>query len=218
MSLMTRLSVVGLVLAVGIGSAMLFRKDKPEAVDGAHKSPDALLLRKSPSSASSPKATVVSDADRSSNKPPTEVSVLRRDTPGASTQPKTLPPPEIENTFARPFVPSRSNEAAKEPEPRDHEVLRPLPATSEDRDSRAESGDPPGPRVRIVVDGDSLRSLAKRYLGDSDRYMEIYEANRDVLTSPDLLVIGMKLKIPTAKPQPITEKTSPAKPKMVPIK
>lgn len=51
-------------------------------------------------------------------------------------------------------------------------------------------------RTHRVTDGDSLQALAERYLGSADRYLEIYEANRDVLTSPQLLPIGAELRIP----------------------
>lgn len=47
-----------------------------------------------------------------------------------------------------------------------------------------------------VVDGDTLSKLAQRYLGSADRYMQLYDANRDILGSPDLLPIGSVLKIP----------------------
>jgi nucleoid-associated protein YgaU len=52
------------------------------------------------------------------------------------------------------------------------------------------------PRMHIVVDGDSLERLASRYLSDPRRGREIYELNRDKLSSPDLLPIGVELKIP----------------------
>lgn len=56
---------------------------------------------------------------------------------------------------------------------------------------------PPAKFVRHkIIDGDTLPSLAKRYLGDKDRYREIFEVNRDVLSSPELLPIGRQLKIP----------------------
>jgi hypothetical protein len=46
--------------------------------------------------------------------------------------------------------------------------------------------------------GDTLTRLARRYLGDGNRYVEIYEANRDRLKSPgDVLRIGVSLRIPT---------------------
>ncbi len=38
--------------------------------------------------------------------------------------------------------------------------------------------------------------MAQRYLGRADRSVEIYEANKDVLSSPALLPIGAVLKIP----------------------
>ncbi len=44
--------------------------------------------------------------------------------------------------------------------------------------------------------GDNLSSIALETLGDSERYMEIYQANRDVMKDPDALRLGMKLKIP----------------------
>ncbi len=47
-----------------------------------------------------------------------------------------------------------------------------------------------------VVDGDTLSKIAIRYLGSGDRYIEIFEFNRDVLASADLLPIGAMLKIP----------------------
>ena len=57
-----------------------------------------------------------------------------------------------------------------------------------------------------ITDGDTLPSLAERYLGSADRHREIYEANRDLLKSPDLLPIGIEVKIPIQPPPP----TSPA--------
>ena len=53
-----------------------------------------------------------------------------------------------------------------------------------------------GPQVHRITDGDTLSRLAERYLGRSERYLEIYNANRDVLASPDLLPIGATLRIP----------------------
>lgn len=50
-----------------------------------------------------------------------------------------------------------------------------------------------------VRDGDTLAQLAQRYLGHSDRYLEIYEANRDQLGHPDVLPLGSKLKIPVPR-------------------
>jgi nucleoid-associated protein YgaU len=51
-------------------------------------------------------------------------------------------------------------------------------------------------QVHRIVDGDDLPSLAERYLGDSKRYLEIFHANRHVLSRPDLLPLGIDLRIP----------------------
>ncbi|HET6883925.1 MAG TPA: LysM peptidoglycan-binding domain-containing protein [Pirellulales bacterium] len=60
-----------------------------------------------------------------------------------------------------------------------------------------------------IVDGDTLSGLAARYLGSSKRFNEIFEANRDRLPSPDLLPIGVVLRIPTesAKGAPMAGET-----------
>lgn len=56
---------------------------------------------------------------------------------------------------------------------------------------------PSGPsRQHRIIDGDDLKNLAMKYLSDPQRHMEIFEANRDKLTSPDLLPIGETLVIP----------------------
>jgi nucleoid-associated protein YgaU len=60
----------------------------------------------------------------------------------------------------------------------------------------------PLPRTHRIADGDTLSGLASKYLGRGDRFGEIYEANRDVLRSPDVLPLGALLKIPSAEEPP----------------
>lgn len=52
------------------------------------------------------------------------------------------------------------------------------------------------PRVHLVKEGESLWKIAKQELGAGSRWKEIYDANRDVLTSPEALHTGIKLRIP----------------------
>jgi nucleoid-associated protein YgaU len=118
---------------------------------------------------------------------------------------RALPPPDLENAFAQTLMPLRAQRAG------DLERFPPADAADEEDASRR-------PRTRVVVDGDSLRSLAQRYLGSSDRYMEIYEANRDVLASPDLLRIGMRLRIPSNSPKASEPSEYPTTKAMVEIK
>ena len=47
-----------------------------------------------------------------------------------------------------------------------------------------------------VVAGDSLSKIAKQFYGDANKYMKIFEANKDQLKDPDKIKVGQKLKIP----------------------
>ncbi len=76
--------------------------------------------------------------------------------------------------------------------------------------------------LHTVVDGDTLATLAERYLGSSARAEEIYQANRDVLRDPKLLPIGVELKLPprVGRPAPAatpSSKTAPPR-ALVPIR
>ena len=47
-----------------------------------------------------------------------------------------------------------------------------------------------------VRGGDTLSSIAERALGDADRWDELYRANRDQLSDPDVLPVGLSLRLP----------------------
>ena len=71
-------------------------------------------------------------------------------------------------------------------------------------------------RRHRITDGDTLSSLAERYLGAADRAGEIFELNREDLPSPELLPIGREIRIPPREgPRPST-KASPT-PRLVPV-
>lgn len=50
-----------------------------------------------------------------------------------------------------------------------------------------------------LADGDTLQELSAKYLGAADRYWDIFEANRNVLSSPDLLPLDVEIVIPLAQ-------------------
>ena len=52
-----------------------------------------------------------------------------------------------------------------------------------------------------VVSGDSLSKIAKKFYGHANRWREIFEANRDQISNPDLIKVGQVLKIPAAGDQ-----------------
>lgn len=47
-----------------------------------------------------------------------------------------------------------------------------------------------------VEKGENLSAIAKKTLGSSNRYMEIFEANKPMLTDPDKIYPGQVLRIP----------------------
>jgi nucleoid-associated protein YgaU len=54
----------------------------------------------------------------------------------------------------------------------------------------------PTVRRHTVQEGDTLFTLAQRYYGDGDRFVDLYRANRSVLQTPDALEPGTVLTIP----------------------
>ena len=47
-----------------------------------------------------------------------------------------------------------------------------------------------------VKSGDTLSAIAKKLLGSANRYMDIFNANKDQLSDPDKIKVGQKLVIP----------------------
>jgi nucleoid-associated protein YgaU len=53
-------------------------------------------------------------------------------------------------------------------------------------------------KTYVVVAGDSLSKIAKREYGDANKWRTIYEANKDLISDPDLIYPGQQLKVPGA--------------------
>jgi hypothetical protein len=76
-----------------------------------------------------------------------------------------------------------------------------------------------GPTTSVTYSvrrGDTLTKIAQHFLGDSNRYHEIFEANRDQLPNPNArLKVGMSLRIPADRPRtkrPASSAVSQSKP------
>jgi len=54
----------------------------------------------------------------------------------------------------------------------------------------------PEAQYHDVVRGDTLSAIAKKYYGDANKYPVIFEANKPMLTHPDKIYPGQKLRIP----------------------
>ena len=47
-----------------------------------------------------------------------------------------------------------------------------------------------------IVSGDTLGGIAKRYYGKAGAYMKIFEANKDIISDPNKIYPGQKIRIP----------------------
>ena len=47
-----------------------------------------------------------------------------------------------------------------------------------------------------IVSGDTLGGIAKKYYGSAGKYMKIFEANRDIISDPNKIYPGQKIRIP----------------------
>jgi nucleoid-associated protein YgaU len=81
-----------------------------------------------------------------------------------------------------------------------------------------DTGAPARALTHKIVDGDTLSRLAEHYWGDALLAGKIFEANRDILQSPELLPLGRVLKIPSRE-EALTPAAAvvEAAPKMAPI-
>jgi len=54
---------------------------------------------------------------------------------------------------------------------------------------------PSGGRTYVVQKGDTLSSISRKFYGDSKRWKDIYNANKQ-LTNPNKVPVGARLAIP----------------------
>ncbi len=192
MSRRTKLVLTTLVLVLGIGLAWHFRKSGDAPLSGVDKSPvlsasHSIEAETPPSTASkAPPAEAANSVDS-----PTArlvgASPLRTDSATAANGAVG----SASTARAGDRVPSLSS-SFPDSERRTTADSSPLGLPS-----GLGSLGPSAPMHRIA-DGDTLGQLAAHYLGSADRWRELYDFNRDVLTNPELLPIGAELRIPTA--------------------
>lgn len=57
----------------------------------------------------------------------------------------------------------------------------------------------PATQTYTVVSGDTLSKISKHFYGSANHWNDIFQANRDQLSNPDLIKPGQVLKIPAAQ-------------------
>ena len=48
-----------------------------------------------------------------------------------------------------------------------------------------------------IASGDTLGAIAKRFYGSASKYTKIFEANRDIISDPNKIYPGQKIRIPS---------------------
>lgn len=63
-------------------------------------------------------------------------------------------------------------------------------------DDNKPATDNPYTQTHVVQPGDTLSKIAEKYYGDAALYTKIFQANRDLLSDPNKIRPGQKLRIP----------------------
>lgn len=63
--------------------------------------------------------------------------------------------------------------------------------------------------IHVVQKGETLSSIAGKYLGSQTRFQDVFDANTDQLRDANDLQVGMKLRIPTSKSKPAATSATP---------
>lgn len=166
------------ILLTGTSIAMVFRRPAPEVVPPVYPSGDPLVLRQRIEPQIAP-AVVERPAARIEPPTPEPLGVVAQLPTILKPMDPGQPPPELARAY-----PGGGN----------FPISRPAGPIGTGL-ARPQSGQSPS-RTHKIVDGDTLSGLAQRYLGSDARYLEIFESNREVLSTPDLLPIGVVLRIP----------------------
>jgi nucleoid-associated protein YgaU len=78
--------------------------------------------------------------------------------------------------------------------------MRPSQASAPSAAPASAAATPPAPapvaKTYVVVEGDTLTKISRKFYGSSGRWEDILKANHDVLKDEKSLVVGSTLKIP----------------------
>jgi nucleoid-associated protein YgaU len=186
-----KLAIAGAILIVGIGTALVFRRE--QSGDG-------------PVAAKAPEQVMQPAADRAAKRQPQPEPALAGRIepyfPPAQTESVRDASASFTSVFDKTVAPTGSP-LKWQTVPRPDETGT-IAQTQPDHGAvdRPMVGSPPAvsrPATEVrhkIVDGDTLAGLARRYLGGEQRLLDLFEYNRDVLVTPELLPIGKVLRIP----------------------
>jgi nucleoid-associated protein YgaU len=134
------------------------------------------------------------------------------------------PPPTGEEPLQLAEAPAGTGEAltlaARMPATIDVSMVQPVQPPSGAEVSLRFHVPPKGPKrgeTYVIQPGDSLGRIAREHYGDEGRYLAIYEANKDVLADPSLVVVGQEIVLPKLDVSPVVLASSPSIPPVGPV-
>ena len=210
-SAMKKTAVVLLLLSVGIGGAMLFRKTASEHVLAHHLRPLPPLPvesmdRRNERAMAKPTQSPVQGVPALPPKPMHEKPQRQPQRP-AVLQPGARPPLPQLSEFGGDATVAERTQAVRSNKPVATSPKRsaPIPESSARR-----RRDKVLTQTHTIVNGDTLERIARRYLGDASLAEAIYQINRDRIADPNRLPLGKKILIPAREQLPT--RLSPANP------
>ncbi|MBM84139.1 MAG: hypothetical protein CMJ78_26595 [Planctomycetaceae bacterium] len=214
---------VGLALAIlliGFVSSLCFPRQSEEPEEEAPLKHEAIIQKRideGPNRPYSPPGVDLKNVETAQDKTGAAVSEATASAVGANGWEFPKSETSDQNGSNSETVSESSNERPSNAGNR--VVPIPVPAHNEDWESAGNGGvssesvssngstsEEPAFVIYKVKRGDTLSSLGSRFLGSSKRFMEIFEANRDVLKSPEAIYVGMTLKIPNQSAQSTAKK------------
>ena len=194
------LKVVGGIAIVGVLAALPFaRRSTPDVVTAPRQRPTLDIPLHLPAEAAQSPAVGLRDQD-----PFAPALAVAPTIAGSRLEDNGLPP-ELPEMY-HPLIESSAPRVAPGPAP-----VPPTPRSLQLEEPRVrirseEPAPPPRTRMHRIADGDTLARIAQRYWNDATLAEALIAANRDRLSSPDPLPIGVELRIPPPPQRVITAK------------
>lgn len=188
----SRLLIALGVLLAGVCAAWPFRQSAHSlphppvaaiALDVSLRGRD-VMLEPAPPGEASPAVGLASPSPAAFSPAESLYSAQGQSTPALSTPAEGAPIQTVSAVLTRPDLASLAPPPAM---PQEFATIEPAHAPPIPR---------PAPRTYRLRDGDTLEWVAERFLGNPQRWEELYAANRDVLTRSDLLPVGATIKLP----------------------
>lgn len=179
MSTRNKVLLAMVVLGLGIGGAIAFRRESPNSVTSEPAPLSALPWEKT-GFAEPPSADPYLAAESEVPAQPAKAATAEEE-PERESSNKKVSTPMVPLAEERRRLPPRPK-FALDP------VKQPMRTRSPER--------VPETVEHVIRDGDTPESIALRYLGDASRFDEIYQENRHVLRHPRKLIINATLRIP----------------------